>query len=249
MRFMLLCAALLAMPAQAGQLFVVTEKALQNAIDDVKDRYPNLKAANQSKNPKFIDSHPKGFATGHAELDGFGVTMVAHNGTEPKVNFDKILNADDAPLNSSAWNPNLLFFEKGKTGKTKQWEIIGMGYSLAFDPTDQPFITVFGTRHDFDVHEAGYHNIVDGGFKCAEDKNLKKKAKNAGKTVDSQGRHNITRDDLKNRVNTVKHGRIWSIHIWFDPDGSGWSVGTTDPWGRQDSKAKSVPSCAFYQQR
>ena len=236
-------------PAHADEFFGISNKAMENAARDVKADFPNLKAANQSSRPKFIDSHPKGFATGHAELDGFGVTMVAHVGTEPKVRFDKILNANDPPLNGSAWKPNLLFFEKGRAGRTREWGIIGMGYSLEFDPNDQPWIAIHSKRYDFDIHEAGYHNIVNGGFRCATNSNLKRKARNAGKSVDRDGRQNITRDDLKSRVNTVKHGRIWSIHVWFDPNGGPPQVATKDPWGRQSSDAKSVPSCAFFQQR
>lgn len=104
---------------ECRELFAVTSSGMRNAIDDVRDRFPNLKASNRSNSPKFVDSHPKFLGTGHAELDGFGVTMVAHNGIEPRVSFDKILNADDPILGSNVENPNLLFFEKGSSSNTR----------------------------------------------------------------------------------------------------------------------------------
>lgn len=100
-----------------------------------------------------------------------------------------------------------------------------MGFSVEFDPAAKPYLTVAGRRYYFDVHEAGYHNIFDGGFRCAEDKNLKKASRRA-KSIDSAGRQNIQIGDLLSKLNTVKHGRIWSIHVWFDPDESGWRIGT-----------------------
>ena len=75
---------------------------------------------------------------------------------------------------------------------------------------------------------------------------LKQPAKDDGLTIDSAGRLNVTRDKLKSKVATVRHGRIWTLHVWFEPETGRPAIATTDPWKRQSGNAKTVPSCAFY---
>ena len=47
------------------------------AARQVAAQYPNFKTVRKADDPSYIDSHPSGMlATGHAELRGYGVTMI-----------------------------------------------------------------------------------------------------------------------------------------------------------------------------
>jgi len=212
----------------------------------VTNRFPFLKDAQRSKDPKFIDSHVKNYGTGHAELAGYGITMIAHHGHKPVPAFDKI-NYWRGELDQ----PTELFFQKGRNNRESEWNIIGMGYGLVFDPDNPPFLEADGQRYPFLVHEAGYHRLGDGGFDCADNGDLKTASWNAGLRIDAAGRNNITRDDIKSRSSTRKkrHGRLWTIHVWFSPDSGLPVVRNTDPWNRQASGALKVDDCAFYYQQ
>ncbi len=212
----------------------------------IRNRFPFLNDAQRSKNPKFIDSHTKNYGTGHAELKGYGITMIAHHGHKPTPSFDTI-NYWRGELDQ----PNELFFQKGKNNREKQWNIIGMGYGLVFDPDDPPTLDADGYSYPFLVHEAGYHRLGDGGFDCADDGDLKTSSWNSGLRIDAAGKMNVTRDDIKNRTSLRKkrHGRLWTIHVWFDPETGLPVVTNTDPWARQASDALRVDDCAFYYQQ
>ena len=226
------------------------------AASTIQERYPNMKEARKSSSPKFIDSHPKGI--NHGELKGFGVTMVAHNG-------GLIPGADDI-LSSSGRvdDPNLLFFDKGRSGKYKEWEIIGMGYSMPYRPDDRPVLltkTVLdpldpftilpsdvlpGIVHRFLVHEAGYHNLTTAEFIHATDGDLTDAARDAGKSIYPLGEHIIDHGDLKSGgANMKRHGRYWTLHVWFDPDSGRPVIAETDPWYRSVNGLQ-VPDVAFY---
>ena len=225
------------------------------AAAGIQERYPDMKAARKSKYPKFIDSHPAG--SGHAELEGFGVTMVKHDG-------GAVPGADDILYSSGRVNdPTLLFFDKGKAGKYEEWEIIGMGYSMIYRPDDRPVLLtqavidpanptvvppgdpIPGHVYRFLMHEAGYHNLTNGQFIKATDNDLKKKAKDAGKTIDPLGASIIDHDDLKaGSLTTKRHGRVWTLHVWFEP-GTGLPVfAEADPWNRSPGGI-TIPSSAF----
>jgi len=209
---------------------------------DIREKFPTKKAANKSTDPKFIDSHTKSFGIGHQELVGFGITMVAHTGGGPAPGADKIIEWD-----GDLANPNLLLFEKSRGNRSK-WPIIGMGYSTLYDSTDIPEpLSIDGVEYPFLIHEAGYHPITNGGFNCATNRNLKSNDYENGKRIDREGRQVITRDDLKHKPGQVKHGRIWSHHIWFEPGTNRIAVAKTDPWRRQNPGAHAVGDCAFFE--
>lgn len=209
----------------------------------VRSRYPFLKNAQRSTTPKFIDAHTKNYGAGHADLQGYGVTMIAHHGHKPAPKFDKI-NYWRGELDQ----PTELFFQKGRNNKESEWNIIGMGYGLVFDPDNLPTLDADGTSYPFLIHEAGYHRLGDGGFDCADNGDLKTASWNSGLRIDSAGQMNVTRDDLKSRTSIRKkrHGRLWTIHVWFDPESGLPVVRNKDPWSRQGSDAIKVDDCAFY---
>jgi len=98
------------------------------------------------------------------------------------------------------------------------------------------------------IHEAGYHHSPgDGGFISATDDNLKRAAIDAGKSIDRQGCFGISRSDLKTNALDVKHGRLWTVHVWFEPGTRRPTIALTDPWCRQSDHAVTIPSRAFYE--
>ncbi len=216
-----------------------TELAIAAAA--VRDKYPKNIDAQKSDDPKFIDSHTKSFGIGHQELVGFGITMVAHDGSGPAPSADSIIEWD-----GDIANPNMLIYQKSR-GNRKRWPIIGMGYSSIYDSEEVPDpIVVDGIEYPFLIHEAGYHPITNGGFNCADNGNLKQSAYEDGKRIDAEGTHVITRDDLKYKPGQVRHGRIWSHHIWFEPGSDRIAIAKTDPWRRQNDTAKAIGDCAFF---
>lgn len=223
-------------------LLLAADHPLSLASAAIQNRYPNMAAANDSSSPKFIDSHPAGANRG--ELRGYGVTMIAHEGSEPLVSFDAIQNSS-----MDVDDPNLLFFEK-RNGSTSTWPLIGAGYANFYVPGQEPRLTQGGIdivpAFRFWVHEAGYHRVLTGAFECATDSNLGRQAVDAGKSLLPIGQHAISRDDIRAKTFSKRHGRYWTLHVWYDPVTGRPVVAETDPWERQASDARVVPDCAFY---
>lgn len=218
-----------------------SDSPLGAAASTIAGRYPDFNWAQKAKDPHFFDAHPSGaMATNHGELKGFGVTMV--RGKWPKAMADS---------SDSLTDPTLLFFDR-RPKKQDDWNIIGMGYSFAFRADNEKPPTALGfAAGDWWIHEAGYHHSPgDGGFSCADDKDIKKHEAKAGKQVDAAGCVRIDDDDLKTREFHAdkKHGRYWAVHIWFEPKTQRPTIAKTDPWCRQSSDAVAVPSCAFFKQ-
>jgi hypothetical protein len=229
---------------KCGGRLVVKDKytPLGAAALDVAKRYPNFNKAQKAKEPSYFDAHPSGaLATSHGELQGFGVTMV--QGKWPKA-------VDNA--SGRLKDPTLLFFQK--TGKSQDdWKIIGMGYTFKFNKDNErpPTNIAAFTEDEWWIHEAGYHRSPgDGGFTCASNDDLKNEARDAGKSIDEAGCFGINNDDLKTREFHAdkKHGRYWTVHVWFEPKTQRTVVAKTDPWCRQSDEALSVPKCAFFRQ-
>jgi hypothetical protein len=209
------------------------------AAKAVRARYGNFNVAQKAKNPSYFDAHPSGsLATGHAELAGFGVTMV--QGAWPRAVANASGRLDD---------PSLLFFRKDGKDQDDQ-SIIGMGYSFEIvrdrqnAPSGMPDIPI----SKWVIHEAGYHRSPgNGGFTCATDDDLKRSAFDAGRRIEAAGCNAVGASDLKAREFHVdkKHGRFWATHVWFEPGTSRPAYAVTDPWCRQSGEALAVPACAF----
>ena len=236
-RYLMALLVLATTPAPAEELFEATTAQLGRAAERVQERFPTMRDAARFGNPTFIDSHRRTSGIRHGELEGYGVTMVANDGAN-------ILFADQEPLNSLAARPSELFFEM-RRGGPRNWPIIGMGYAMEFVPGDRAFLTIDDQRVNFLLHEAGYHRLSDGGFDCVINRNLRRAAVNRGLFVDAAGRLNIRREDLRVRPGTIRHGRLWTIHVWFDPIDGTPMVAETDPWQRQNNNALAVDDCAF----
>ena len=174
-RYLLALVVLATTPVHAEELFNVSRDQFNRAAGIVQERFATLRDANRARNPAFIDSHRRTGGTRHGELEGYGVTMVAHAGREPFVGADDILFADQAPLNGFPARPSELFYEMRRGGE-RNWPIIGMGYAMEFVPGDRAFLTIEGERFNFLLHEAGYHRLRDGGFDCAVNRNLRRAA-------------------------------------------------------------------------
>ena len=43
-----------------------------------------------------------------------------------------------------------------------------------------------------------------------------------------------------------RHGRIWAMHVWFDPASGLPTVSPCDPWHRQRANAAALPAQAFF---
>ncbi|MDH3503824.1 MAG: hypothetical protein OEZ41_14070 [Nitrospirota bacterium] len=224
-----------------GTIHVEAENStLGQAAKTVTGKYPNFNAAQKAKDPHYFDAHPSGMlATNHGELQGFGITMIQGKWPNP---------VDNA--SGSLTDPTLLFFHKdGK--KQDDWKIIGMGYTFAFDrdgeapPTTIPEIPADAWL----IHEAGYHHSPgDGGFSCATDDDLKKSAVQDGKNIDRSGCIGIAKEHLKTKSFDIKHGRFWTVHVWFEPGTARPTIQPTDPWCRQSDNAIKVPNSAFFTQ-
>jgi len=215
------------------------------AAASVKQRYPNFAAGQAATNPRFVDAHQTGNPFNpHAELAGFGVTMIQ---------IEDGLNLIPVPVENASGvlnEPSLLFFEKGDVADQENWNIIGMGYTFDFDPDVHPTLLA-ETNLRFDVHEAGYHHTPgDGGFTCATDDNLTAAARDNGLSIDDDACIGISDDDLSLSLNgLVRHGRYWTVHLWFEPNTNRLVRANTDPWCRQAANAVAVTCDAFKTQR
>jgi hypothetical protein len=205
------------------------------AAASVIAKFPNAAAAASiSASPQYMGAHPTNLVGGQAELEGFGVTFVQEDG------FMVPLENASGELDE----PNLLFFKKVGTNKAN-WPIIGMGYSFDYDPCVRPKIDNIHPCN-FWVHEAGYHDSPGTGeFECATTSNLTNNAISAGKTIDANICSEIEDTDLKDYpLNLdVRHGRMWDLHVWFEPDTNRPIIAKTDPYCRQSSDAIPV-DCA-----
>jgi hypothetical protein len=188
-------------------------------------------AADVLASPSYMGAHPTNGLGGQAELEGFGVTFIQEDGfLNPLENASGALD-----------DPNLLFFQKVGTNKAN-WPIIGMGYSFEFDPCSRPIMENIH-QCNFLVHEAGYHDSPGtGGFECATNSDLKSSAISAGKSIDSDKCIAIEDLELKDYPFNldVRHGRIWTVHVWFEPGTKRPIIAETDPFCRQSSSALEV---------
>ncbi len=181
------------------------------------------------------------------ELNGFGVTLVTMTG---------VANVQD--WTGDVNDPSLLFFEKDESLARDDWPLIGFGYHHEWEDSSpsmgrctRPTPDCVGGddfAQNFILHEAGYHI---NGFIVAENSDLR-----SGRgSVDSLGCNLIDEDDMKGAVWAghgvgAKHGRAWTMHVFFAPETDLPMIATVDPWDRDggDGWEFTVDSDAFYAQ-
>src|SRR6185503_4091294 len=98
------------------------------------------------------------------------------------------------------------------------WQIIGAGYHFDFDPCERPCMEHV-PEWRWLIHEAGWHRTTDGGFDCVEQHHIDN---DADIDIDDQCVR-IDTDDFSRigGVSAAKHERLWTLHIWFEPNGPG----------------------------
>lgn len=236
---------------------------LADAAAAVQARFPNLRAARRARDPSWRDAHPAAGVT-FGELAGFGVTMVRQTGNQAIPGPDDFAVAD-----GDLSNPTLLFFDRTGGGGPGQWPIIGMGFgwpSIDFDGdgvSDPPVIfpqvgedridwivgeAVTFLRDGMLLHEAGYHTVLNPrpDMRMATTADLTAAALASGLVIDANGDAPIGHDDMRNIIGLGRHGRIWAMHVWFDPASGLPTVSPCDPWRRQRDGAAALPANAFY---
>ena len=194
----------------------------------IENKWPNFQAAqslnydndNDGRNESGEDCWRKGHST--ANLEGFGVSLT--RGT------CGVIWSDIHGVEGDLKQPSLLFFEKIGSNQN-DWKIVGAGYHFAYDPCDVPCMDHV-PEDDFVIHEAGWHRVPgDGGFDCVQQKWIDS---GAGILVTDQCAQ-IEKDDF-HRFNLAfginKHERLWSLHLWFSPDGDDVAFAPTDPFCR-----------------
>ncbi len=218
--------------------------ALIEAAIDIKSRYPtwgDAKAATTTSGSQYKEAHSK------KELEGFGVTLVTMTGIANVQNWTGDLN-----------DPSLLFFEKDTSLSRQDWPLIGFGYHHEWEDSAPSMGSCVRPTPDctssadfaenFIIHEAGYHVH---GFEVADTGDLR-----SGRgIVDSEGCNRIDKDDLKDTLFAghgigAKHGRSWTMHIFYAPGTDLPIITTEDPWNRDggDGWEHEVASGAFYEQ-
>lgn len=234
---------------------------MAEAAASVQARWPTLREAEQDDDINWRDAHPS-LGVFHGELSGFGVTMVRQDGTATIPAPEDIPFAE-GPLDE----PLLLFFDRRGGSFARNMPIIGMGYGLEFidedgdgeadipvivrghsntriewDPVEAFFFALDGTL----IHEAGYHVVgrLRPGFRLATDDDLTTGARNRGLSIDAQGLSPVRHQDLED--DTGKHGRIWAMHVWFEPETGLPTIAPCDPFHRQRDGASSLPAGSFY---
>jgi len=235
--------------------------SVRRAVDDplvqararVERKWPNFRAAKDLDYDDDDDGNNEGKETcwreGHAEAN------LANSGVS-------LTRADPGPLGGctdSVWvdvyagndpdRPSLLFFEKTSSDK-RTWRVIGAGYHYDYQPCSVPCLLGV-SESEFLIHEGGWHRVPgDGGFDCVEQRWIDN---NAGIRVTDRCAVIEKKDFHRTSIafGANKHERLWTLHVFFEPGGSGVAVAETDPWCRDRDDASDEPvvttSCdAFY---
>ena len=245
--------------------------AMDRAAIGVQRTWPNLAAAEAAVSPRWTAAHPQNSFLGalngrppHGELVGFGATLVRQSNT------DFPPGPEDFPAATGELNrPTLLFFDMRAGGDPANWPIIGMGYAFPYKDEDEdgtaeaPFI--FGDqpgpqlkwnlieasyffRDGFLTHEAGYHvHLFGAAFDLASTADLTDDARAGGLRIDAAGLSPIGHADMKGGgPHRAKHGRFFTIHVFFEPGTGRATVAPCDPWARFSTDAVAVPVGSFY---
>ncbi|MGB0852861.1 MAG: hypothetical protein ACPGSI_06185 [Pikeienuella sp.] len=237
------------------------DTAMARAARQVQARWPTLNDAEQDTTPLWRDAHPA-FGLAHGELSGFGITMV-------RVNRRAVApDPEDIPFATGELSePNLLFFDRSAASLARNMPIIGMGFGFEFldadgdGIADVPVLNADASDPQLEwlpaealvysldgtlIHEAGYHLALRPrpGFEIATDDDLEPDAVARGITVDRAGHAPIGHEDLQDALG--QHGRIWAVHVWFEPETGLPTISPCDPWHRQRARANNLPEGTFY---
>lgn len=163
--------------------------------------------------------------------------------------------------------PLLLFFDRRGGRLARNMPIIGMGFGLEFvdedgdgeadipvivrghsnsridwDPVEAFFFALDGTL----IHEAGYHLVgrLRPGFRLATDDDLTDAARNRGLSIDARGLSPVRHQDMEDGMG--EHGRIWAMHVWFEPGTGLPTIAPCDPFHRQRDGANALPVGSFF---
>ncbi len=157
--------------------------------------------------------------------DGMGVALVAFDGPlNFEVSHQVLEQPHDLFASGSATYPSMLFFDQTED-KPDTWPLIGVGYHYDYTPCNKPELACVDPD-EFFVHEAGYHRIFpgqDGGMDTVTQDDI-------DQPLDACTE--ISHEDLDPRILRIRHGRVWDLHIWFDPEGGLPEAGIQDPWRR-----------------
>jgi len=210
--------------------------------EDLATRWPDAGAARDDRHVWETDAVWY-WSHGTHSVDGFGVTMVVlEHAPRPDAVFDHI---DPVTDGLGIERPNLLFFDR-TDGVRDEWPLIGFGYTTDYLPCESPAFC--SAELSWEVHEAGYHRVIagDGGMTLATSDDLIEGAASAA--VDADGCEPVWLEDLEIHGGTVRHGRMWTVHVWIDPEGGPPVVARTDPWRRwEDAPDRvSVDADAFF---
>lgn len=198
-------------------------------------RWPTVSDA-KAERDVFIEDAAWYWSHGTKSVDGYGVTMVLLDEV-PGIGalWDHV-----HPVNSELerYQPNLLFFDQ-TDGPQSTWPLIGFGYSTDYVPCQVPQVACI-EEGEWLVHEAGYHRVLlgDGGMTLADDDDLRNNA--VSDAVDPQGCEPVYPEDLRIHRGTVRHGRVWTVHVWISPDGEETLISNTDPWVRWEDAPDPV---------
>jgi hypothetical protein len=166
------------------------------------------------------------WAHGKRSFDGMGVAMATLDDRPGLQHLVEDLH--DEYASGVLSQPSLLFFDMTDRN-WREWELVGFGYHADYEPCTAPQLGCLPRKVWF-VHEAGYHNVVNGSMVLATDDDLIDSSLAA--SIDEAGCEDIGHHDLSTRPLTVAHGRAWDLHVWLDPEGGLPQIDKYDPWTR-----------------
>ena len=206
--------------------FPVTETCvdeLDAAAQVIQTRWPT--AGDAWDNP-YNETCTWYWSHGKRSFDGMGVAMAT---LESRPGIRNLVEDIHDQFAAGALNqPSLLFFDQTDE-HWRSWELIGFGYHMDYQPCDPPPLGCVNDKAWF-VHEAGYHNILNGEMTLATDDDLLPSS--TATAIDAAGCQDIEHHDLDFKLGFVAHGRAWDLHVWIDPTGGMPWATPYDPWTR-----------------
>ena len=196
---------------------------LEAAAQVIQSRWPT---AGEAWDHPYNEACVWYWSHGKRSINGMGVAMVT---LEDRPGIRNLVeDIHDEFASGSLKQPSLLFFDQTEE-HWRSWELIGFGYHADYEPCTTPQLGCINDEAWF-VHEAGYHQILDGEMTLATDADLLPYS--FANSVDAAGCEDIGHHDLAPKLGTVAHGRAWDLHVWLDPSGGRPWATPYDPWNR-----------------